>query len=442
MGITCDQVDGMAPDAKSIAAGRKLARPATWTGLGLSSEALWGECRGSSIYQVQVDLSETAYKCSCPSRKLPCKHVLGLLYLAASSPGALHPGDMPEWVSEWLSRRRTRKEQKAEKAAAKEEGPVNAQSRAVRQEKRERRVAEGLELFSLWLEDIVRTGVGALGEKGPRFFNDQAARLVDAQAPALAARLRKVGEGVASGQDWPERVLADLGKTSLLLDAWRRLEALPDALQADVRTRIGWTSGQEEVLAAGERVRDLWIVAAQSIQQEERLKIQRTWLFGTASARAALDLQFSAAGQPFERLFAPGTALRGELAFWPSACPQRALFTHLPEAVSEPPIDLPGTASIDGMLDAYASDLARLPWLEEQLFCLKQATALRREGAFFVATRDGKALPLAGCALWKLLALTGGRAADMVGLWDGRGFRVGCVVTPTGMAPVEPVTTQ
>lgn len=440
MPLTSEQIDAMAPDASSIAAGRKLAKAATWDDLGRNSAALWGECKGSSVYHVQVDLSEMAYKCSCPSRKLPCKHVLGLLYMAASGPGALPSGDMPERVIEWLSKRKARIEQKAEKVAAKAEAaPVNAEAQAARREKREQRVNEGLVLFSLWLEDIVRTGIGALAEKGPSFFNDQAARLVDAQAPALAGRLRKIGEEVASGPDWPERVLADLGRLSLLLEAWRRLDALPPELRADVRSRIGWISGQDEVLTEGERIRDVWLVAAQSIEQEERLRLQRTWLWGTTSGRAALDLQFSAAGQQFGQLFALGTAVHGELAFWPSACPQRALFVTPPEILPELPADLTGISHIDAMLDAHAADLARLPWLEQQLFCLKQATAFRQGAAFLLATCDGKALPLAGRALWKLLAITGGSPADVVGVWDGRVFRVGGVITPSGFSAIEPV---
>lgn len=443
MTLTSDQIDALAPDASSVAAGRKLAKPATWSGLGQCSDALWGECRGSSVYQVQVDLSGMAYKCSCPSRKLPCKHVLGLLYMAASVPEALPIGGMPERVSEWLEKRRVRLEQKAEKAERKTEtAPVDAEAQAARREKREQRVGEGLELLSLWLEDIVRTGIASLAEKGPSFFTDQAARLVDAQAPALASRLRAIGEQVASGPDWPERVLADLGRVSLLLEAWRRLDVLPPALRADVRSRIGWSSGQDEVLADGERVRDIWLVAGQSIEQEERLRVQRTWLWGASTGRAALDLQFSAAGQPFGQLLALGTAVCGELAFWPSCCPQRARFVAAPETLPELPSPVTGISRCDDALDAFALDLARLPWLEQQLFCLKQATAFRHDAAFLAATGDGKALPLTGRALWKLLAVTGGNPVDMFGLWDGFRFLVTGVVTPSGFTAIEPLTTE
>jgi SWIM zinc finger len=42
---------------------------------------VWGLCAGSGKrpYQTVVDLTGPAYKCSCPSRKFPCKHALALL---------------------------------------------------------------------------------------------------------------------------------------------------------------------------------------------------------------------------------------------------------------------------------------------------------------------------------------------------------------------------
>lgn len=83
-GLTPEGVAALAPDAKVAAAGRKLGAPKSWQSSGRSADALWGVCRGSTVYQVRVDLSDLAVKCSCPSRKHPCKHGIGLLYLSLS----------------------------------------------------------------------------------------------------------------------------------------------------------------------------------------------------------------------------------------------------------------------------------------------------------------------------------------------------------------------
>ena len=74
MNLTIDQVTALAPDASSAAAAKKLANPAAWRSLGRDAEALWGECQGTALYQVRVAVADLTAKCSCPSRKFPCKH--------------------------------------------------------------------------------------------------------------------------------------------------------------------------------------------------------------------------------------------------------------------------------------------------------------------------------------------------------------------------------
>src|SRR5438445_9050185 len=105
MSLTADEVAALAPDASSAAAGKQLGRTGAWRSLGQAPEVLWGECQGSVLYQVRVDRSDLRVACTCPSRKQPCKHGLGLLYLAAGMPDALPRADPPEWVSAWLAKR-------------------------------------------------------------------------------------------------------------------------------------------------------------------------------------------------------------------------------------------------------------------------------------------------------------------------------------------------
>ncbi|MDP9417748.1 MAG: SWIM zinc finger family protein, partial [Actinomycetota bacterium] len=104
------QVLALAPDASSAAAGRKLAGPTPWSGTGASDEpaVVWGACKGSgkTPYQTVVDLTGPAYKCTCPSRKFPCKHALGLLLLWSG--GQIGGGEPPEWAASWAAGRAQR----------------------------------------------------------------------------------------------------------------------------------------------------------------------------------------------------------------------------------------------------------------------------------------------------------------------------------------------
>src|SRR4051794_6572598 len=84
---TSEQIMALAPDPGSAKAGKDLGNARKWKTLGRDDRAAWGECQGSGAnpYQTQIDLSEPAFRCSCPSRKFPCKHGLGLFLILAAS---------------------------------------------------------------------------------------------------------------------------------------------------------------------------------------------------------------------------------------------------------------------------------------------------------------------------------------------------------------------
>src|ERR1044071_3523793 len=149
------QIQQLAPDAASLQAAQGLAKPGKWDTLGSHERLLWGECQGSGAnpYQVRVDLQDVAYKCSCPSRKLPCKHVLGLLLLMVN--GAVQSSaTLPAFVTEWSGNRAKRAESKQSKEAA----APDPQAQARRSEKREARVLAGIEQLEAWLADLLKQG--------------------------------------------------------------------------------------------------------------------------------------------------------------------------------------------------------------------------------------------------------------------------------------------
>jgi hypothetical protein len=422
MNLTVAQVLSLAPDASAAAAGKKLAGPKYWQNVGQSETALWGACQGSALYQIKIDLSQFAYNCTCPSRKLPCKHVLGLLLVAAENAAAVPSGENPTWVDEWLAKRATRAEQREKNAA--ESKPVDAGAQAKRIEQRQRRVSDGVELLDIWLNDLVRNGLAGVETQPPSFWEDPARRLVDAQAPGLANRVRRLGEGVGAGADWPSQLLDGLGKLALLSHAYGRLDQLNADLQADVRSLIGWTVATEDLPTQGQRVSDTWNLLGQTVQDEDRLRVQRTWLLGTTSRRPALILQFSAAGQPFAESLVPGTQINGELVFWPSAAPLRARF--LSRTGETIPITAfpPTSPDIESMLAGVAHALAKQPWLDRWFCYLAGATPLLYgTSSWLVRDVTGQALPLAGKEHWKLLALSGGHPVTLAGEWDGHAVK-------------------
>jgi hypothetical protein len=417
--LSPDQVASLAPDAASLSAGKKLANGRVWLRTGCDDRAIWGECQGSALYQTRVDLTDLTAKCSCPSRKFPCKHALGLLLLAAASPAAVPDGPAPQWVTEWLDKRGAAAQRKEAKAAAQADKPVDEKAQARRAEQRARRVEDGLESLEVWITDLVRNGLGQAATQGPGLWETQAARMVDAQAPGIGSRLRRLGDHPRNAADWSRRVLAGLGRIELLIEAFRRLDTLDPALQDDVRSLIGWTLKEDEVTARGTPVDDRWWVVGQRDDEDERLRVQRSWLLGIATGRYALVLQFAVGQAPFPTNLIPGTVLDARLRYWPSAAPLRAQIEDRRGTAEPWSGEARGYATLDAMLAAHAAALAANPWADRLPCLLQSVRPARHRGDWHVVDASGQALPLATSQNWKLLAVSGGHPIGFAGEWDG-----------------------
>ncbi|MFL5457530.1 MAG: SWIM zinc finger family protein [Myxococcales bacterium] len=412
MALTVEQVVALAPDPAAAAAARKLAGSRVWRALGASDGAIWGECQGSTVYQVRFAREDLVSKCSCPSRKFPCKHALGLMLLSIGQ--QIPAREEPDWVREWLPDRSPRRE-KVRKPA----GPPDPEAQAKRAEKRLERVRAGFDLLDLFCEDLVRDGIASLEERPGSFFAQMAARLVDAQATGLARRVRRIGFLAGSGPAWPRAVLDELGLAALASQAFRRIDELDGPLRADLRQLVGFSLDKEEVIAAGDRVDDAWVVVGQTVTEDERFRTQRTWLRGVTKGRYALVLQFAPGEAAFEQTFVPGSTFTAALAFWPGAFPQRALVQEWGDAVEAAGTRLPGFDDVARFLDSAASAYARQPLLDRLCCTLRDVSASYAGGGFAVSDRNGATLPLGGEHHWRLLAVSGGGPVDVAGEWNG-----------------------
>jgi hypothetical protein len=289
LNLSEDQILALAPDDASRKSGKDLANPAKWVSKGANTSALWGECQGSGSkpYQTQIDLGNLAFKCSCPSRKFPCKHGLGLLLLKARHSKLFTDTEAPAWVSEWLTRRTEKEENKTEK----KDKPVDEVAQAKRQQARQQKVADGLEELLRWIKDIVRNGMLNLPERGPAFWENMAKRMIDAQAPGLAAQIKSLGELNFYTEGWQTRCLDGLLKIYLVIQGYKNIDTLSTELQQDIKSLIGFPQNQDE-LKAQPGVSDQWFVLAKQVSEEEQLIVERNWLYGLDSRRYALILQF------------------------------------------------------------------------------------------------------------------------------------------------------
>jgi hypothetical protein len=415
------RVLALAPDAPSQRAAQSLASDRAWPLTGaLEAKALWGECQGGAAtpYRTVVDLTGPAYRCSCPSRKFPCKHVLALLLLWWGGSVA-RQAEPPDWAASWLTARVATARDAQPREPAEPKDPKTAAKRA---EQREARVATGLAELDRWLCDQVRQGLAASQKSGYGHWDDIAARMVDAQAPGLAERLRALASVPYSGAGWDGRLLEEYALLRLLAVAYRRQAELPMPLRETVRSRIGFSLRQADVLAGGRPVRDHWQVLARRDLEQDRIRTRRTWLRGRETGRPALLLSFAAAGQSLDDSLAVGTEADADLVFYPGAVPLRALVLTRHDAIDGSP---PAGDTTAELLASCAAALAGDPWLDSWPAVL-DITPTREAGSPVPAVSDaaGDTLPLHPGAgdCWPLFAVSGGRPVTVAGEWTPRGL--------------------
>lgn len=421
---TSEQVLALSPDVSSTKNGRALADVTKWPLLGLSKQAIWGECQGSGKkpYRTQIDLGKPAFRCSCPSRKFPCKHALGLFLLLAEQADAFSQSAPPAWVVEWLEKRSqtsTRQQENQKKAA-------DPAAQAKRAEKRAAKVEAGLIDLEQWMQDIVRQGLATLPNQPYSFWDQAAARLVDAQAPGLARRVRSLASIPHSGEGWPARMLKALGQLHLLVQGYQRLEDFSPLMQAELRSQLGWPQTQETLRLRVEQadplvdcLTDTWRVLGRVVVEEDNLRVQRVWLWGADCQKPALVLSFAHGRQPLDVTLVPGTCFSGQLIFYPGTGVQRA-FVASREAVFSTLPEL-GFAQIDAAIAHYAQALSQNPWLERFPLTLSQVLPRYQDDMGWLQDSANQCVPLSArfSQGWELMAMGGGRPLTVFGEWDG-----------------------
>ena len=431
---TADQVLALAPDAPSRKAGSKLGVAGPWSQAGSSGEGMvWGQCKGSGSkpYQTVVDVADAAgpaYKCSCPSRKFPCKHALGLLLLWAGEDGSVPDAEaLPDWAEQWAEGRRKRALTKRATDAAGGGQAAEAEGARRRAERRAERITAGATELEQRLTDLLRGGLASAEQAGYGMWEETAARMVDAQAPGLAARVRELGAIPASGPGWPVRLLEECALLHLLDRGWLRRDALPSGLAATVRSRVGLPSS-----ADGRPTRDRWLVLSQYDTADSRLTTRRIWLYGTESGRTALLLSYGAAGRSPSLSLPVGLALDAELSAYAGDGRLRADLGEQFTAPAPSPVRPKGVGVAEAAA-RYGDALSRDPWLESWPVTLSRVIPAPDavSGGWQVADAgDGLArlaLPLTPKAasspgLWRLAALSGGAPVTVFGECGHRGF--------------------
>lgn len=461
MGWSVEQIESVAPSAAAVTAARPLATPTRWRGLGADDRVVWGSFQGSGAepYDTTVDHVDVGFRCTCPSRRTPCKHALALLFLWARD--QVPPGVPTERVEAWLRRRGRPASESAEESSGPtasppeptdgaeatsgtspdepSPAPVPDPERDAARDERVERMFAGLTELDRWLDDRIRTGLADPALARYSTWDDLAARLVDAQAGSLANRIRRLAGLVGASPTWHDDVLAELGLLHLLAQAGRRLGALPSSLADAVATTVGWQVRKADVLG-GVPDTDHWVVAGRSDQREDRIEVRRHWLRGARSGRWALVLSFAAYQQSLDDSLEVGTTVHADLHRYPGpalralvgtrhAEPDAGLFPGEPAA--GPQHGRPPGQSIEAATDEIGRMLVAEPWLD-RVPTSATASIVRRGDGWSIGDHTGTLPILTESAaprgrgrpddpVTMLLAMSGGGPVDLTIEWTPHG---------------------
>jgi SWIM zinc finger len=392
--------------------------------MGSTDALLWGKCQGSGKdpYQVSVDLNGPAYRCTCPSRKFPCKHGVALMLMWAANDGSV--ADVVEvaaFAEEWAAERGDKAAKavaKAEKVAS-GEVTVDPVAKAKREAKRASTIDAGLQELDRWMLDLVKQGNAAARSQPYAYWDSVAARLVDAQAPGLAERIRQLPSIASASEHWNTGLLQELGFLAAVSAGWQRRDQLDDAQVAELRRVLGWARQSEEVLAGG-LITGSWVVAGRTQEERGPITTQRTWLWSIESQHWVLQLDTAAGGGALPVGHGVGNVIVGTAAYYPGLAPVRLLPVAL--EVGTTATSLPNPCSVSDATTAIADTYAANPWVGSIPLTLERVAPVKSDG-FHLVDDAGYSVRLSSQSKpWLLVSLSGGAPIEVFGEWFDGGF--------------------
>jgi hypothetical protein len=436
MALARTAVEALAPDQSALTAAAGLLKPAKWPVRARAGDIVWGECQGSGAnpYRVAADMADGGAKCTCPSRKFPCKHGLALMLMCARNDADFTPAAIPDWVTEWLGRRR----KTSAPAAAPEPGepkagniatpqprpepkPADPETEAKRRAAAEKRAQETRQTVHAATEEL-ESWIGDQLAEFPTFLADLptrcrriAARLVDGKAAALASRIDEMPSRLLPllPHERIDAAIAELGQLVLLIRAWRA-----NPTDAELKRDIIAAETRDELLAdpAAQRVTASWEVLGERVAtRRDGLVSVATWLMSlgeNAPHFAVLQDFFPASAGRRAGAFTAGDLFAAELVFYPSGAPLRAVI-----AARDPNA---GTrawpAAAADPLAAHAEQKLKAPWALE--------TPLLLPAGRICADSQGRHWWQSGATCLPLdsappVAILGAELTAAAGLWNG-----------------------
>lgn len=173
MNITEEFIVRFARNSSAVSNGKGLANKNSFSALHISADQtlLFGECKGSGKkpYNCSVDFTDEEKpipRCSCPSRQIPCKHVVGLLYSRLLKKDFTE-SEIPEDV---VLKRDKIKKRETKKQSEEKTPSVMTKQKATAAAKKCAQQLEGIILSENILKNIIKAGLHSIDKNNSKSY--------------------------------------------------------------------------------------------------------------------------------------------------------------------------------------------------------------------------------------------------------------------------------
>lgn len=275
------------------------------------------------------------------------------------------------------------------------------------------------------LLDLIRGGLVALDLSSAAYFEEFAARMVDAQLGSIAKRIRSWSIFREQFPDtWHEKLLNELGELYVFSKAFQNFNQLSDSFQDELLAQAGVTTRTSDLFQE-QGVQDEWLVLGQVTTTEpNNLTSRRTWFIGKDTQKIVLLLDYTFGSSEFTTLWLKEIAYAGEAVYYPASYPLRVAF----KSIDVVPLftEISGFQTIETFLVAYSEALAQNLWIPQFPAVLTSVKPVYYKNKFLLIDKGKKYVYTEGeeTAMWQLLAMSGGHSISVFGEWDGQVFKV------------------
>jgi hypothetical protein len=407
-----EEIEKLAPDPATLERCYRLASKRYLKDFGVCEPFIWGKIKssGATFYQVCWQLDTLKAASNAPVYPKPDKYTLALaFYYCKYSREFPNYEVTPPWVIPFLSKKPLSESEIREKEFE------NQRLREKNLLKRQAEMLQGCQVLTLWIEDSLQMGLARWREQPFSYWESIITRLNDFKLNGIASRLLPLFHR-RNDENWLQISMKQLGEIILFCEAFQKWD--------DFNPENGGVTMKKEALLQEPALSDSWFVCS-TVQRtvSEDLNARHVWLLGWNTNQFAQIISYSWRGEPWDDAFTMLTSIKGNIHFYPSGFPQRAVW--FPDEESPPsPAPFPsGYKDWASFFNSYRAACNQQFLLEEFPGIVQNLRVLPGE-AMFLQDQNGAKVTInpSFSEKWELVALNQDSLIKVFGTWDGLYF--------------------